>query len=330
MDPPRRGSWTEHDGTPGTLDVSIELPDGHESLNVVIPWNDERSSTTPPSTRPDPPPASSRSATGAGDRRRRGRRVGCPRRRARPLAVRGHLELGWWRRPVSATTSSGLQFGAKWTEGSGYTENGLIVDGRLTKLGRELDWTYDWDEPLTPWRVVDPGGQLDVTLSPATTSTPSSPDTTRDRRPTRSSAPGRAACAPTTASRSKSTTSRASQRKHDRSGDRLWQGGRRVHLRSAAHNRVPDSRAARRSEWRPEGEPAWVAQPETRLTGSTRRSTCTRHSASPARPNDRPLTGGGAHALHPSRPRAMGLPFYCSFYCAARYGGVRAGTTGVE
>ena len=37
-----RASWTEHDGTPGALDVSIELPEGHESLNVVIPWSDER------------------------------------------------------------------------------------------------------------------------------------------------------------------------------------------------------------------------------------------------------------------------------------------------
>ena len=35
----------------------------------------------------------------------------------------------------------GLQIGAKWTEGSGFTENGLIVDGRLTKLGRELGGT---------------------------------------------------------------------------------------------------------------------------------------------------------------------------------------------
>jgi hypothetical protein len=60
----------------------------------------------------------------------------------------------------------GLQFGAKWTAGSGFTENGIIVDGRLSKLGHELDWTYDWDEPMAPWRIVDPGGQLDVTLSP--------------------------------------------------------------------------------------------------------------------------------------------------------------------
>lgn len=60
----------------------------------------------------------------------------------------------------------GLQFGAKWTEGSGFTENGIVVDGRLSKIGRELDWQYDWDAPMQPWRVVDPGGQLDVTLTP--------------------------------------------------------------------------------------------------------------------------------------------------------------------
>lgn len=29
----------------------------------------------------------------------------------------------------------GVQFGAKWTEGTGFTENGFIVDGRLNKIG---------------------------------------------------------------------------------------------------------------------------------------------------------------------------------------------------
>ena len=61
----------------------------------------------------------------------------------------------------------GLQFGAKWTEGTGFTENGVIVDGRLTKIGGELEWDYDWDDPMQPWRVVDPGGQLDVDARPA-------------------------------------------------------------------------------------------------------------------------------------------------------------------
>lgn len=60
----------------------------------------------------------------------------------------------------------GLQFGAKWTEGSGFTENGFIVDGALTKIGRELDWSYNWDDPMAPWHIADPGGQLDVMLTP--------------------------------------------------------------------------------------------------------------------------------------------------------------------
>src|SRR3954453_7270783 len=36
-----RASWTERDGTAGRIDAIVELPAGHESLNVVIPWNDE-------------------------------------------------------------------------------------------------------------------------------------------------------------------------------------------------------------------------------------------------------------------------------------------------
>ena len=52
--------------------------------------------------------------------------------------------------------SSASRSAGRWTEGTGLTENGVIVDGRLTKLGRELRWTYDWDQPLRPWRVERP------------------------------------------------------------------------------------------------------------------------------------------------------------------------------
>src|SRR5262249_56159478 len=34
-------AWSEPDGRPGRLDVTVALPPGHESLNVVIPWSDE-------------------------------------------------------------------------------------------------------------------------------------------------------------------------------------------------------------------------------------------------------------------------------------------------
>jgi hypothetical protein len=46
------------------------------------------------------------------------------------------------------------------------TENGVIVDGRLAKIGAELDWQYDWDAPMRPWRVRHPDGSLDLTLTP--------------------------------------------------------------------------------------------------------------------------------------------------------------------
>ncbi len=36
-----RATWTEPDGRAGRLDIAVGLPPGHESLNVVIPWDDE-------------------------------------------------------------------------------------------------------------------------------------------------------------------------------------------------------------------------------------------------------------------------------------------------
>lgn len=157
--------WTEPDGRPGRLDVTVARPPDLESLNVVIRWDDETFNYTSKHQ--------ARPATGelvVGDRRWQiGGGAG---------DAWGVLDVGRGRWPAEVTWNwgggagrsgghvVGLQFGAKWTEGSGHTENGFLVDGRLTKLGNELDWRYDWDEPMAPWRVVDPGGQLDVTLTP--------------------------------------------------------------------------------------------------------------------------------------------------------------------
>jgi hypothetical protein len=159
------GTWTERDGRAGRLDVTVGLPPGHESVNVVIPWSDELFNFTSKHQ--------ARAASGelvVGDRRRAiGGDAG---------DAWGVLDVGRGRWPAeirwnwgggagrSGEHVVGLQFGAKWTEGTGFTENGVIVDGRVSKLGRELRWEYDWDEALAPWSVVDPEGQLDVTLTP--------------------------------------------------------------------------------------------------------------------------------------------------------------------
>jgi hypothetical protein len=60
----------------------------------------------------------------------------------------------------------GLQLGGRWTVGTGFTENGIIVDGRLTKIGEELAWEYDWANPLRAWTVTHPHGIVDLRLEP--------------------------------------------------------------------------------------------------------------------------------------------------------------------
>ncbi len=161
-----QAAWAEADGRLAHLDILVEMPAGHESLNVVIPWDDHLFNFTSKHQ--------ARPATGelvVGDR---GWTVGG---RGGSDAW-GVLDVGRGRWPSEIAWNwgggagrvgdhvVGLQFGAQWTAGTGFTENGLIVDGRLSKIGRELRWDYEWDEPMRPWHIVDPGGQLDVVLTP--------------------------------------------------------------------------------------------------------------------------------------------------------------------
>lgn len=159
-------SWTEPDGRAGRLDVLVELPAGHESLNVVIPWSDTVFNFTSKHQ--------ARPATGeltVGDRSWSIGGSEGPESWGVLDVGRGRWphEIAWnWGGGAGRAGDHvvGLQIGAKWTQGSGFTENALIVDGRLSKLGSELEWEYSWDEPMKPWRIVDPGGQLDMVLTP--------------------------------------------------------------------------------------------------------------------------------------------------------------------
>jgi hypothetical protein len=160
--------WRERDGRLGEFTGTMDQPPGHESLNVVIPWSDTLYQYTSKHQ--------ARPGTGSlliGDERF----VFGP---THPHLGFGVIDIGRGRWPYrtrwnwgGAAGSSvdghhqlGLQLGGKWTVGTGYTENGLLVDGRLIKLGAELDWFYDWDHPMRPWSVSDPNGWLKATLIP--------------------------------------------------------------------------------------------------------------------------------------------------------------------
>ena len=158
-------TWTEKSGEAGELHAVIEQPAGHESLNVVIPWSDTVFQyTSKHQARP------ARGTMKVGDREWA---IGDD------SDAWGELDIGRGRWPYDthwnwgggfgcATdgTVIGIQIGGKWTAGTDHTENGIIVGGKLSKIGRELEWSYDWDDVMKPWRVVDPGGQIDITMTP--------------------------------------------------------------------------------------------------------------------------------------------------------------------
>lgn len=61
----------------------------------------------------------------------------------------------------------GLNLGGKWTDGTGATENAVSVNGRLTKVDEDLEWSYDPGNFLKPWRVrTTRSGSIDLVFEP--------------------------------------------------------------------------------------------------------------------------------------------------------------------
>ena len=106
-------------------DIQIDRPDGHESMGSVIPWNDKQFQYT---VKENTLPAS-------GSLRVDGRDLPLPEaRRGRcwtTVAARWPYSTTWnWGSGSGRTEDNviGLQFGGKWTEGTGMTENAVCID----------------------------------------------------------------------------------------------------------------------------------------------------------------------------------------------------------
>lgn len=150
-------------GAPLRADISIERPTGHETLNVVIPWNDvEFQFTSKQNTLP---------ASGfveLGDERID---FGEPSFGCLDYG-RGvwpeHTTWNWGAASgVQGGRTVGLNLGGRWTDGTGMTENGLCIDGRLTKMGEDLAFEYDVQARMKPWRVRTHGSdRVDLVFEP--------------------------------------------------------------------------------------------------------------------------------------------------------------------
>ena len=143
-------------------DIRITRPAGHEALGVVVPWSDSRFQyTVKENTLPAVGQVWTQDATyqfqdeswatwdfGRGKW---------------PYRVTWNWGAG---SGVVAGRTVGLQFGGKWTDGTGSTENAVTVDGRLHKISDDLVWDYHPDDWHRAWHVFTPDRRVDMEFRP--------------------------------------------------------------------------------------------------------------------------------------------------------------------
>lgn len=150
-----------------SFDLVAQRPAGHEAMGVVVPWRRRtRGGTSIPHFQYTVKDVA---------RPARGVLVidGVRHPVDQAWAVLDHGRGRWpyrvsWNWAAGSGTADGrtvgLQLGAQWTDGSGATENALVVDGRMTKISEELHWDYDPTDWMRPWRVT--GRSADLTFTP--------------------------------------------------------------------------------------------------------------------------------------------------------------------
>ena len=143
------------------LDVLLGRPVGHESMSVVVPWGERRFQSTVKDV--------SRPATGT---LRLGTGPDAVEHDLLPGESFGVLDHGrgkWpyrvtWNWAAGSGDGRGIQLGGRWTDGTGSTENALLVGGRVHKIADDLAWDYDPTDWLRPWRITGP--RVDAVFHP--------------------------------------------------------------------------------------------------------------------------------------------------------------------
>lgn len=141
------------------VDIVAAREAAHESLAVVVPWSRRRFQYT---VKDVGRPASGRVSVDG---------VATELQDAWAVLDHGrgrwHHNVRWnWAAAVGRTGGHqvGLQFGARWTDGTGMTENAILLDGRVHKLSENVVWEYQRERPLEPWTIT--GTDVSVTLTP--------------------------------------------------------------------------------------------------------------------------------------------------------------------
>ena len=151
------------DGLPLSARFTIITPPDHETLNVVIPWDEKTFQFT---SKQNTLPAEGTVTIGEETVQFRGDQSFACLDFGRGIWPRNCI---WNWGSASGRQNDliiGLNLGGQWTDGTSMTENGICVNGRLTKISEDLSWSYDKNNFMRPWRIVAPSGQFDLTFTP--------------------------------------------------------------------------------------------------------------------------------------------------------------------
>lgn len=142
----------------------VRRPEGHESLNIVVPWTPSRFQLN----------SKHNTLPCEGELTVRGRRY-----RMDPESCHAVQDFGrgvwpyrsFWNWAAGTGVQNGdlvgVNMGAKWTTGTGSNENGICLNGRLHKVMEDLAWSYDPGDWMKPWHVrAERSGVIDLTLEP--------------------------------------------------------------------------------------------------------------------------------------------------------------------
>ncbi len=145
-----------------SVNLTVKKPPDHQTLNVVIPWNERQFQFTS---------------------------------KQNALPTEGFIEIGQQRHEVkdgfacldfgrgiwpfnsfwnwaNASGKSnghivGLNFGAGWTDGTGMNENGICIDGKLSKISEDLVFDCEPGDYSMPWNIrTELSDKVNVTFEP--------------------------------------------------------------------------------------------------------------------------------------------------------------------
>lgn len=154
--------WKNIQGKQLESEITITVPPGHETLNVVVPWSDSLFQYT----------SKQHCLPTSGYFKVDGREFLFTTDDAFACQDFGRgvwpYSIAWNWGAFSARVSGhtvGFNSGNKWTDGTGMTENSVCVDGRLYKITGQLKWEYNNQNFLQPWHISGKQEVVEVDLT---------------------------------------------------------------------------------------------------------------------------------------------------------------------